>query len=291
MRPSTVLILAFSVALPSCVSAGFDPGASASGVPLAADTAFEIDALASELAERAEARTPLGGARIQVGKLDAIQPRRSPYRQVSLLERDLRATEATIRHELGMALGNRVNLVGDGADLATHAIEGEFLRTADALELSLRLVEIESDWIVATARRRIDDFVPEFYDRRLQPVAGSGSVEALPRTDSDTSLRARSALEEPDAEGPRTRALRPAYPSGAGAPVIVKTPAPEEVLAVEEEVPSDALDRDAEVPVPDGAIEFEEGPAAARLRAIRGGAPSIPPAASSGSAGKEQQLD
>lgn len=231
---SIPVILLSLVSCSTISRGGFDPRAGSAGEAHRADTAFEVGAIASELAERAESRTSLGTARIQIGTLDAIEPRHSPYRQVTLLERDLRATQATLRHELEMALGNRMNVVGEGAELATHSIEGEFLRTADSLDLSLRLVELKSDWIVATARRRIDDFVPEYYDRRLQ-----APPEVLPETVRPNEASSPRAGEL-EAGHSRSRALRPAYPDpdskgddypGLG-PNVAVTPRPSDVLAV-----------------------------------------------------------
>ncbi|QDV08058.1 hypothetical protein Poly30_35940 [Planctomycetes bacterium Poly30] len=292
LTSTTVLLLGLAGC--STVSrSGYDPHSESGGGMHRADTAFEIGAIADELAERAESRTSLGTARIQIGALDAIEPRKSPYRQVTLLERDLRATQATIRHELEMALGNRMNLVGAGADLATHAIEGEFLRSADSLDLSLRLVELKSDWIVATARRTIEDFVPEFYDRRLQAPA-----DGLPDRGSSTEAASSGRYDREEQDGAvRSRALRPAYPAPGSTysapssdsmlgPNIASTPRPSDVLtsgAPPEELPASGASAEApKAPVDgpleeplEGPVEFDRGPAAARLRANG----DLPPAA------------
>lgn len=258
------------------------------------DHAREIEALATELADRAESRSPLGNARIRVGVLDAIEPRRSPYRQVSILERDLRATEATVRHELGMSLGNRVNIVGDSAELATHRIEGEFLRSAADLELSLRLVEIKSDWIVATARRRIENFVPEYYDRRLQSVEptmpASGPSQLAPAT-------ASPKREDPSSARSKARALRPAFPkpdastdsamanaqsvpvpttvlttgerqqNSKSAEAVRPRTASADRIAAKRSPETAPMDASSSIPPAGERIEFDSGPAAARLRA------------------------
>ena len=262
MRTSTVLLFAAVVPLGfGCTSLSYNPLDGVSKVEQRGDHAQEIEALAKELADRAESRSPLGNARIQLGAIDAIEPRRSPYRQVSILERDLRATEATVRHELSMSLGNRVNIVGEGAEIATHRIEGEFLRSSSALEVSLRLVEIKSDWIVATARRRIDQFIPEYYDRRLQP---EGTPVSLAEAASPSSSSSPS--------GAGARALRPAYPvPGRDTGSVLEldaVPEPTTVLSARQtpqgasQLPS--ADAAEEIGAP---IEFESGPAAARLRA------------------------
>ncbi len=253
---ATLLFAPLVLAVTGCTVIGggsYDPRGDRSDEHRRADLPYEIGELATELAANAESRASLGNARIQLGDFDAIQPRRSPYRQVSLLERDLRATEATVRHELAMALGNRVNVVGAGAVSPTHIIEGEFLRTAESLELSLRLVELKSDWIVATARRHIDDFVPEYYDRRLQP---SPRVEP-----TEASTTVEDAGGEPLG---RSRALRPVYPSGAN---TASLPEASEILTVE---PADGLDQGAPpisaLPPAGEPVIFESGPAASRLR-------------------------
>ena len=296
MRITTLLLIATALPLGGSGCAGmapriYSPLKGVSGAAERGDHALEIEALAMELADRAESRSPLGNARIRVETLDAIEPRRSPYRQVSVLERDLRATEATVRHELGMSLANRVNIVGDSAELATHRIEGEFLRSASALELSLRLVEIKSDWIVATARRRIENFVPEHYDRRLQSKDSSlpSAVEA------PSASRQGKQLDSSIAQAPspgRTRALRPAYPrptieaqsekqpegqvgKQAGGQVAAQ-PAAEVVVADVVPEPTTVLSAGARStdpalgeggPPAEGPIRFDSGPAAARLRA------------------------
>lgn len=224
----------FAAALPLAASgcAGmapriYSPVHTGGGVETRGDHAREIDGLASELVERAESRSPLGNARVRVEDLDAIEPRRSPYRQVSVLERDLRATESTLRHELAMSLSNRINVVGASAEISTHRIEGEFLRSATAVELSLRLVEIKSDWIVATARRRIENFVPEHYDRRLQ-----AAEPELPTAQeaADDSPPSRSDAVAPSVARNRARALRPAFPPGEPQ-VQVQVPEPVSVLS------------------------------------------------------------
>ncbi|MFT6830308.1 MAG: hypothetical protein ACJAZN_000462 [Planctomycetota bacterium] len=269
-------------------SSGYDPRSGSQGELPRADSAYEIGAIAAELADRAESRTSLGTARIQLGTFDAIEPRHSPYRQVILLERDLRATQATVRHELEMALGNRVNVVGDGADLATHVIEGEFLRSAESLDLSLRLVELKSDWIVATARRRIDGFVPEYYDRRLQTPGGPLPQGVGPSADpAEAASRNGSDGGESERQKGRSRALRPAYPP---APNVALTPLPIEVLSakiqaaggaqksrVAQNQPGTAGTVEEAEPFPSALAapaEFDRGPAADRLRAS-GGLPPV----------------
>lgn len=256
MRPSTALLIAAALPLGfGCTSLSYHPLDGVSQVEERGDHAQEIDALANELADRAESRSPLGNARIQLGAIDAIEPRRSPYRQVSILERDLRATEATVRHELSMSLGNRVNIVGDAAEIATHRIEGEFLRSNSGLDVSLRLVEIKSDWIVATARRRIDQFVPEYYDRRMQPADAP-----LPTAEAPSPSRGGA------------RALRPAYPvpgrDAASVAEVNAVPEPTTVLSARKALQDASLLPDAASAVEANApIEFDSGPAAARLRA------------------------
>lgn len=222
-----------------------------------ANVAAEVSALATSLEERASLRTSLGTARVVVEDLEILQPREARYRYAVLEERDVRAVQATVRHELEMSLGNRLNVVDrralqdrarDDAELerlsgATHAVTGTLLREGGDVEIALRLVDLRDGWIVATAQRRIERFVA----RDLVPL------EETARTDP----RQRTAEVE---EAPRGETLTVVD----DLPIEPPVEAEPEGDVFDDGVPLDAI------------IEFDAGPAASRLEALlgpRGGAP------------------
>lgn len=222
----------------------------------AADVAAEISALAASLEERAALRTSLGAARVVVEDLEVLRPREARYRYATLDERDANAVRATVRHELEMALSNRLNVVdvdaarGDGARPAgaTHVIRGTILRTGGDVDLSLKLVDLRDGWIVATAQRRIERFVA----RDAVPVGRAGESDARRRTaevETSTDVAGEPAAQEPTP--------------------VAQEPELEPVIAAEPVAPE--VDADG---VPTGAvIEFDAGPAASRLEALGGGTP------------------
>lgn len=276
MRTSTFLfLLAVPTLAGSCSSLSSATRQGLSEAEQRDSNAREIEALAVELADRAESRSPLGSARIQIGQINAIEPRSSSHQLVFDQRTELCATEATVRHELSMSLSNSVNIVGDGAELATHRIEGEFLPSATSLELSLRLVEIKSDWIVATARRRIDNFVPKHYDRPLQSTEPPSSV----------AVQGATAAQSEALQPGQTGTLEPAAPmlvedadwatlltigqAAEDAPAE-GSPGSSTVVSAETGVDGTTEATNGQGPVLDlgPQIPYESGPAAARLRSI-----------------------
>ncbi|MEM9802177.1 MAG: hypothetical protein AAGA20_17765 [Planctomycetota bacterium] len=276
-RWACALSLAFGAS--SCVTTTYteyDPRPSQSKK---ADLAVEIERLADDLAQRAELRIPLGVVRVVVDDPVPVRPESARFRPTEYDEPDRRAAQAAIRYELEMALGNRMNVVG-ASDLtdglaapasvstqslaarasrtrATHALLGTFVRDGDELDLSVRLVELDSEWIVATARRRIRGFAPHSFHEPLgAPVPAAAESEQPSHTALVTPFA--SDVVEPAPETDATSLFDPPAETDdtleglmGGAP-----------LAVEPLVPA-ATESDELPP-----IEFDRGPAAARLRAL-----------------------
>ncbi|MEM9381338.1 MAG: hypothetical protein AAGB93_15400 [Planctomycetota bacterium] len=311
--------------------------------PKTADLAYEISVLVDDLSERAGLRIPLGSARVIIDEPVPIRPKSARFRPAAQGERDRRATQAAVRFELEMALGNRMNVVGAG-DLAsgalespatevagrpeqslaqraertgaTHALLGSFVRDGDDLDLSVRLIELDSEWIVATARRRITNYVPDAYDERYGtpvPVAPVNDMkrtaEIVPPTETvdaaDGNRRgadpaAGSTGAAPAADGATAPATssQPSsgvVPDSSGAPSTPAGAAGQPMTSAAGETPAGGAtktptsSRSAVPPAADptrageanglpesGPIEFDVGPAAARLRGARRKAPTKP---------------
>lgn len=272
--PRPTLFAASLALLSGCIGTGYHqtvPQRSARVV--VSDVSSEIAALAQELEGRASLRSSLGSARILVEDLEAIGPRKGRHRFAILDEEDLRAVRDTIRYELEMALGNRLNILdpdaamaaeepaGDGVNAAslrqrlgaTHAVVGTFVRNGEVVDISLRLVDLRDGWIVATAERRIPRFVP-----RAALSLRSGSLEEQARV---KALQRTTAMSEPDGEDP-TASSAPEGSFGDEAAAELASTAPI--------IPEDAK------------IEFQAGPAAARFGVT--GTVILPPAGAAGTA-------
>ena len=267
------LLAAFGAA--GCVGSSYSMFESTEyDLPETADLAVEIGALVDELTELAGLRIPLGSVRVIIDEPVPIRPKSARFRPAAQGERDRRATQAAVRFELEMALGNRMNVVGAG-DLssgslegaateassnerptlaqraartrATHALLATFVRDGDDLDLSIRLVEFDSEWIIATARRKIVGFVPDAYDEQYgAPVPVSTSATDLKRT-AEIEPSASDSIGALDGTGEKT----PASASGAGLTGAAG---------------GDARSRAASGLGP--AVDFDAGPAASRLRAL-----------------------
>ena len=214
--------------------------------PKTADLAYEIGVLVDDLSERAGLRIPLGSARVIIDEPVPIRPKSARFRPAAQGERDRRATQAAVRFELEMALGNKMNVVGAG-DLAsgplespatevarkptqslaqraertgaTHALLGSFVRDGDDLDLSVRLIELDSEWIVATARRRITNYVPAAYDERFGtpvPVAPANDMKRTAEIVPPTETVDAGATEE-KSDGAGAGAALLGVGAGAGA--------------------------------------------------------------------------
>lgn len=252
--------------------------------PESADIAFEVGALAQELGDRAQARIALGTARVLVDNLVALRAPGDRFRQAGMEKRDLETTHATLRYELEMALGNRVNLVGAeglpgaaprSSDLearalrtgATHAIRGSFVRGRDDVEVSLMLVDLSADWVVATARRHIRNFEPNAFIGAI-PGGGERLRAAATRSVDGTQPSEVVAESRRVLDGERERQPAPAA-GAAGAAGAADSPprtaGDPRTAAVE---PEGTRPLEPAEGLPSGPIEFEEGPAAARLRAL-----------------------
>ena len=236
--------------------------------PARADITVELDKLAALLEERATLRVPLGSARVRVTDLEPVLSRESRHRFAVLEERDVDATQTTIRRELEIALAGRMNVIdpsvalaGDQPVAATHEVDGTFVRTGDDIEITLRLVDLRDGWIVATAGRRIFGFVPRDYvdprtsrARRPEVVAGVEETAPIPA----------ERVEPIGAAAPRDAIDRPGD-------AIVEDAAGDVGEAAEPDPTTSTADG---VISPNTVIEFDVGPAASRLEALLG--PSKP---------------
>lgn len=274
--PLLVLSVLASLAFAGCKTAAFSAYSPRPRQIPAADVSAEIAALAADLEERATLRTPLGTARVRVTDLEPILARQARHRFAVLEERDVRATQETIRRELEMALGNRLNVVdeasateaGEGSGtIATHKVDGTYLLTGNDIELSIRLVDLRDGWIVATAQRRIFRFEPRHYARPMEASSSddarraarqrTASVDDIAPIPSDVRIVADGEVLCPLVEGEEPLA----------APLLH-----EGSTAVMDEQPV-GVGGSMGVPM-DEVIEFEVGPAAHRLEALGyGGAP------------------
>lgn len=233
--------------------------------PKTADLAVEIDALAGDLSRKAGLRIPLGSARVLIDDPVPIRPKSARFRPAQYGQQERRAAQAAIRFELEMALGNRMNVVG-ALDLssdvkeaaapaapplsvraertrATHALIGTFVKDGDEIDLSVQLVELGSEWIVATARRKIVGFVPDAYDERY------GAPVPVVAPQDDAASRTAEVEKVESIEG------------AVGDGEVVE----EAGVAEGEVAPMEVVEPGIEGDAP---IEFTEGPAAARLRAL-----------------------
>lgn len=257
--PRPILIAASLVLLTGCVGSAYhQPVAQEGARVMASDVHSEIAALAQELEERASLRSSLGSARILVEDLEPIGPRKGRHRFAILDEDDLRAVQDTIRYELEMALGNRLNILDPGAVIpaegsgseeaqaasmrqrlgATHAVVGTFVRNGDVVDIALRLVDLRDGWIVATAERRIPRFVP-----RVAVTLRSSQLEEQARL---KVLQRTTAMTRPEADQPAASSV----PLGT-----VETGRAAELTSRAPVIPEDAK------------IEFQVGPAASRFGA------------------------
>ncbi len=252
--PRLTSLMAAGALLASCTGLSYSERVDPRGSrPAASHVPSEIAILAQDLEERASLRSSLGSARILVEALEPIGPRKGRHRFAILDEEDLRAVQDTIRYELEMALGNRLNVLdpdaairaseagaesdsAPGASLrdrlgATHAVVGTFVRNGDLVDIAVRLVDLRDGWIVATAERRIPRFVPRAAVTIRSEVRGEqGGGRRLQRTTAQgDSMEPQPAVEP-----------------------IRSAPAPQ-LAAAEPVIPEDAT------------IEFDAGPAAARL--------------------------
>lgn len=180
---TTAVVLALGAS--SCASSDASHGARERGSRANADLAAEMEALTDELTRRASLRIPLGSARVFVDDPVAVRPESKRYWPAHWAEDEWRATQAAVEFELQFALANRMNVVGahrhsgpsasgssialaahdthDAHSGATHALLTTFVHDRDELELTVQLVECDSGWIVATARRTIVGWSPDEY--------------------------------------------------------------------------------------------------------------------------------
>lgn len=273
LAPITWTIL-IALGATGCVGGSFSTyGRTEKAVPETADLAFEIGALVDELTELAGLRIPLGSVRVIIDEPVPVRPKSARFRPAAQGERDRRATQAAVRFELEMALGNRMNVVGAG-DLATgpldgsatevaapendslaqraartgatHALLGTFVRDGDDLDLSIRLVEFDSEWIVATARRKIVGFMPDAYDEQFGTSVPAASAANGMKHTAEVVPAADDSISALDGAG------------GAGVE-------PASVSGTEPTSPGEPAGGATEFSAP---IEFDSGPAAARLRAL-----------------------
>lgn len=242
---SALMAAASALALASCVSSTFRTHDPRYRAEPRADMATEMSQLADELAGHAERRTSLGSVRVVVDDFVPLESRSRRYREASTDPNAERDAAATLRHELEMALAESMNVVGgtvlsgaidealqDRAERAdaTHVLRGTFQRDGSAVEVTLQLEELRSSWLVARARRRIENFQPDAFDLPALEVA-------------EVTGRNTASAET-------TEPARPATP-----PASVVMGEPERVGAT------------GEIP-PDVEVTFDSGPAAARLRAV-----------------------
>jgi len=200
----------------------------------------------------------------------AVRPGSKRYWPAHWVDDEWRATQAALEFELQIALANRMNVVGmhrhtgaSGPDPgivlaahdehaahsdATHALLTTFVHDGVELELTVQLVECDSGWIVATARRRIVGFTPHAFDVGLGPPA---PVAAIARVTASRPVTGDGALAEERAAGSTPAALTTPLVEGA-------TGAPGDVPCELPALPSDEL----------AQLELVEGPAAMRRRAL-----------------------
>lgn len=223
-------------------------------VPEITNTPLEIRSLARELEERAASRIQLGSMRLLVEEFEEVSSRRVRTGAAvhSRAAEDAAAVAETLRAELMLSLGNRVNVVDpdlvtpagteDGPEArrrasgATHALVGTWTRSGDAVDVTARLVHLDDGWIVATAQRRIHRF------RALRTTAA-------PAAPLPAATIASAPGADPDGEAP--------------APLVGDAELPDPEAP---EAEAAALPGELPPGIPEGAvIEFSEGPAAARL--------------------------
>jgi hypothetical protein len=131
------------------------------------------------------------------------------------------ATQAALEFELQFALANRMNVVGahrhtsahesdsgvalaahdehDAHSGATHALLTTFVHDGGELELTVQLVECDSGWIVATARRRIVGWSPNAYavqlGRPLPAASTTRETEVAPAAQPEALARAAASAD------------------------------------------------------------------------------------------------
>lgn len=257
-NPTVVAVLALggpcTLGLSGCQSSSYSVYEPRDRRPLRADITAELNELAAALEERATLRVPLGSARVRVTDLEPVLSRESRHRFAVLEERDVEATQTTIRRELEIALADRMNIIDpdvvradDEPVAATHEVDGTFVRTGEDIEITLRLVDLRDGWIVATAGRRIFGFVPRDY---IEPS----------RTRAERPELVAGVEETAPVPAERVEPIGPAIPggsSGGEGPL--------------DEVDSAGYPEGAAIPA-DAVIEFEAGPAASRLEALQNAA-------------------
>lgn len=173
--------------------------------------------LADELAGAAERRLPLGSMQVVVGDVVGLHTPQEPSAQFASGQdtlRDAAAFSDSLERELAIALSAHLYvfespevLAGDAFTKdaeqeplesraerlgATHVVVGTWSREREGLEISLRLVDLESQLIVAPARALLG-FVPaELLPRILESDRPASAV--------DYALEARFAAENTRAD-------------------------------------------------------------------------------------------
>jgi len=262
----------------SCVSSDASNGARNRGDNATADLAVEMEALTEELVQRASLRIPLGSMRVFVDDPIAVRPDSKRYWPAHWAADEWRATQAAVEFELQFTLANRMNVVGahrhasasasdsaialaahdsyDAHSRASHALLTTFVQDGIELELTVQLVECDSGWIVATARRRIVGWSPDSYAFLEDPP--------LPTAPIVRGTEVAPAVEQ----GALARVVASVDPTS----VALDTTLAERSASVSPAPPTDSLVSQSDAYE---VLEPVDGPAALRRRALERSATEV----------------
>ena len=127
------------------------------------DLAPSVATLANQLIDVAERRAGLTSMRVVVGDLVPVGGPSLDGDWTAGAGPRLGALELLLRQELELALASRVNVIGVEGALeqvaspfgATHAVVGTLAPSGSSLEMTLRLIALDTQLIVAPARGRL----------------------------------------------------------------------------------------------------------------------------------------